>query len=83
MIKEELDKLLDTWFIIRVDNLEGVLPIIVTTKNKWEATSMCWLPKLNDCTKKDYYPLPFINDILDEVTGHELYSFGDGYNGYN
>jgi hypothetical protein len=39
--------------------------------------------KINDRTKKDYYPLPFINDILDEVTSHELYSFGDGYNGYN
>jgi hypothetical protein len=41
MIKEELDKLLDTSFIIPVENLEGVLPITVTIKNKWEATSMC------------------------------------------
>jgi hypothetical protein len=37
----------------------------------------------NDCTKKDYYPFPFIDDILDEIASHELYSFGDGYSGYN
>lgn len=45
MIKEKLDKLLDTWFIIPVENLDGVLPITITIKNKWEAMSMCWLPK--------------------------------------
>lgn len=41
MIKEKLDKLLDTWFIIPVENLDGVLPITITIKNKWEAMSMC------------------------------------------
>lgn len=39
--------------------------------------------KLNAVTKKDYYPLSFIDEILEEVAGHEWYSFGDGYNGYN
>ncbi len=39
--------------------------------------------KLNDCTNKYDCPLPFIDDILDEVIGNELYSFGDGYSGHN
>ena len=33
--------------------------------------------------QKDHFPLPFINTILDEVAGHELYTFMDGYSGYN
>jgi hypothetical protein len=83
MIKEKLDKFLETWFIIPVKNLEGVLPITVTIKKNGKPWVCVDYQKFNDCTKKDYYPLHFINDILDEVTGHELYSFGDGYNGYN
>jgi len=36
-----------------------------------------------DYTNKNYHSLPFINDILNEVVDHELYSFKDGYSGYN
>jgi len=32
---------------------------------------------------KDLFPLPFVNTILDEMVGHELYTFMDGYSGYN
>ena len=40
--------------------------------------------KLNAVTtKKDYFPLPFIDIILDVVAGHECYSFLDGFSGYN
>jgi len=38
---------------------------------------------LNKNTQKDHFPLPFINTILDEVAGPELYTFMDGYLGYN
>ena len=31
----------------------------------------------------DAFPLPFIDGILDAVAGHEVYSFLDGFNGYN
>ncbi len=36
---------------------------------------------LNKVTKKDQYPLPFCEKNLEEVTGHEMYTFGDGYRG--
>lgn len=39
--------------------------------------------KLNVVTKKYYYPLHFIDKILEEVASHEWYSFGDGYSFYN
>ena len=39
--------------------------------------------KLNIATKKDHYPLPFIDQMLDRLVGHPHYCFLDGYSGYN
>ena len=39
--------------------------------------------KLNTTTRKDHYPLPFIDQMLDRLEGHSHYSFLDGYSGYN
>ena len=39
--------------------------------------------KLNEATRKDSYPLPFTDLILDHVAGHKLYSFLDGMAGYH
>uniref|UniRef100_A0A2N9H911 Integrase catalytic domain-containing protein n=1 Tax=Fagus sylvatica TaxID=28930 RepID=A0A2N9H911_FAGSY len=38
--------------------------------------------KLNSATRKDHFPLPFIDQILERVAGHEYYCFLDGYSGY-
>jgi hypothetical protein len=35
--------------------------------------------KLNVATKKDPYPLPFIDERLNTLTWYEEYSFLDGY----
>ena len=39
--------------------------------------------KLNAATKKDHFPLPFIDQILDKLSGQGFYCFLDGYSGYN
>ena len=39
--------------------------------------------KLNTATKKDHYPLPFIDQMLDRLVGHSHYCFMDGYSSYN
>jgi len=39
--------------------------------------------KLNSMTRKDHFPLSFIDQILERVAGHEFYCFLDGYSGYN
>ena len=39
--------------------------------------------KLNSKTQKDYFPLAFLDQILDRVAGHSYYCFLDGYSGYN
>ena len=39
--------------------------------------------ELNAATMTDVFPLPFTDGILDAVAGHEIYSFLDGFSGYN
>ena len=39
--------------------------------------------KLNTATRKDHYPLPFIDQMLDKLARHSHYCFLDGYSGYN
>ena len=39
--------------------------------------------KLNTTTKKDHFPLPFIDQILDKISGQGFYCFLDGYSVYN
>ena len=39
--------------------------------------------KLNKATRKDHFPLPFLDKMLDILVGHEYYCFLDGYSGYN
>ena len=39
--------------------------------------------KLNISTRKDHFPLPFIDQMLDRLAGHPHFCFLDGYSGYN
>ena len=39
--------------------------------------------KLNTATRKDHFPLPFIDQMLDRLAGHPHFCFLDGYSGYN
>ena len=39
--------------------------------------------KLNKATRKDHFPLPFLDQMLDRLAGHEYYCFLDGYFVYN
>jgi len=38
---------------------------------------------LNAATRKDHFPLPFIDQMLERLAGHEYYCLLDGYSGYN
>jgi hypothetical protein len=39
--------------------------------------------KLNAATRKDHFPLPFIDQMVERLAGHKYYCFLDGYSGYN
>ncbi|KAJ9552540.1 hypothetical protein OSB04_016585 [Centaurea solstitialis] len=38
--------------------------------------------KLNDATRKDHFPLPFIDQMLERLAGNEYYCFLDGFSGH-
>ncbi|GJY49287.1 DNA-directed DNA polymerase [Tanacetum coccineum] len=38
--------------------------------------------KLNDATRKDHFPLPFMDQRLERLAGNEYYCFLDGFFGY-
>nr|GEZ21431.1 reverse transcriptase domain-containing protein [Tanacetum cinerariifolium] len=37
---------------------------------------------LNEATRKDHFPLPFMDQMLERLTGNEYYCFLDGFSGY-
>ena len=39
--------------------------------------------KLNAATKKDHFPLPFIDEMLERLAKHSFFYFLDGYLGYH
>jgi hypothetical protein len=83
MVKEELDKLLEAGFIRLVETTEWVSPVVLVLKKNGKLKVCVKYKALNKVTKKDRYPLPFCEEILEEVAGHEMYTFGDGYRGYH
>uniref|UniRef100_A0A2N9FMY2 Reverse transcriptase/retrotransposon-derived protein RNase H-like domain-containing protein n=1 Tax=Fagus sylvatica TaxID=28930 RepID=A0A2N9FMY2_FAGSY len=67
VVKNEVIKLLDAG-------------IIYPISDSWR---MCIdYRKLNSATRKDHFPLPFIDQILERVAGHKYYCFLDGYSSY-
>jgi hypothetical protein len=87
-VKDEIEKLTRAGFIYPILSSEWVSPIVIVAKipgpdgkPKIRVFQDFW--KLNDATQKDHYPLPFIDAVLDLVAEHRVYSFLDGYAGYN
>jgi hypothetical protein len=39
--------------------------------------------KLNAATRKDHFPHPFIDEMVERLAGQDYYCFFDGYSGYN
>jgi hypothetical protein len=60
-----------------------VSPIAIVPKKNGKLKVCIDFIKLNVATKKDPYPLPFTDEMLDIVIGYEAYSFLDGYLAYH
>ncbi len=83
MVKEEFDKLLEAGFIRPMETTEWVSPVVLTLKKNGKLRVCVNYKALNKVTKNHRYPLPFCEEILEEVAGHVMYTFGDGYRGYH
>eukprot|EP00253_Pinus_taeda_P022334 PITA_22334 len=83
IVKEELQKLLDAGFIYPIFDSEWVLPLVLVTKKNGKWRICVDYRELNKATKKDHFPLPFIDRVLDGLAGKKFFSFLDGFSGYN
>ena len=77
--------MLTTRIVYPLDQSEWEIPMVVqSNKHDPKKLRVCvdyrWL---NKSTKTDPFPTPFADEILNEVVGHECYSFTDGFSGYN
>ena len=82
-VKDEIDKLLWVGFIRPVKKATWLSPIVVVPKKNGKIRVCVDYRKLNAATVTDAFPLPFTDGVLDAVAGHEVYSFLDGFSGYN
>ncbi|GJV90582.1 reverse transcriptase domain-containing protein [Tanacetum coccineum] len=48
----------------------------------WTSTNTTRNVKLNEATRKDHFPLPFMDQMLERLAGNEFYCFLDGFSGY-
>jgi hypothetical protein len=82
-IKAEVEKLLNVSLIYPVPFTEWVSNHVPVNKN--QGTVRVWMDfrDLNKSCPKDNFLTPFIDQILDKCAGSEVFSFMDGFSGYN
>jgi hypothetical protein len=78
-IKQNINKLLTIGFTEFVEEVTWLSPIVVILKKNGKLRIYIDFRKPNVATKKDPYPLPFTNEVLNTVPRYEAYSFLDGY----
>ncbi|KAJ9551837.1 LOW QUALITY PROTEIN: hypothetical protein OSB04_015882 [Centaurea solstitialis] len=96
VVKKEVLKWLDAGIIYPIASSDWCVPkkggttVVTNEKNELIPTTIVtgWricmdYRQLNLATKKDHFPLPFIDQMLDRLAGNEFYCFLDGYSRYN
>ena len=83
MIKVEIEKLLKASFIYLIPLTEWVSNPVLVDKKQGAIRICTDFCDLNHACPKDNFLTPFIDQILDECAGSEVFSFMDGFSGYN
>ncbi|GAA0167778.1 hypothetical protein LIER_22637 [Lithospermum erythrorhizon] len=82
-IREEVDELIKAGAIRELQFPEWIANVVMVKKSndKWR---MCTdFTNLNKACPKDYYPLPFLERLVDGSAGHEVFDFLDASQGYH
>ena len=86
VVKKEIMKLLEVCVIYAISDSNWVSPVHVVPKKggitvitNEKNEQMCIdFRKLNAATRKDHFPLPFIDQMLERLVNHPYYCFLDG-----
>ena len=82
-IKAEVEKLLKAGFIYPIPLTDWVSNIVPVNKKQGTIRVCVDYRDINRACPKDNFPTPFIDQLIDECAGIEIYSFMDGFSGYN
>jgi hypothetical protein len=82
-MEREIKKLLDARIIIPLRYLEWIANLVSVRKKNGEIRLCVDFRNLNKCSRKDNYPLPKMEHILQKVSGSKVMSFIDGFSRYN
>jgi hypothetical protein len=76
-------QLLNVGFIYPVPLTEWVSNPVSVNKKQGNICVCMDFRYLNKACPKDNFPMPFIDQTLDECAGSEIFSFMDRFSGYN
>ncbi|XP_059664216.1 uncharacterized protein LOC132309992 [Cornus florida] len=82
-IKEEVQKLLDAGFIKPIIHPTWLANIVPVQKKNRQIRVCVDFRDLNKACPKDDFPLSIIDTLINGTAGHEMFSFMDGFSGYN
>ena len=83
LIQSEVKKLLDARIIFKFRHFEWVSNLVPVRKKSGEIRLCVDFRNLNRASDKDNYPVPPMEQLLQMVSGSELFSLLDGFSGYN
>jgi ribonuclease HI len=82
-VQKELNKLLSAKIIFPVRHTQWVSNLVPVWKKNGEIRLCVDFRNLNKASDKDNYPVPPMEQILQQVSGSERLSLLDGFSGYN
>ncbi|KAK5824409.1 hypothetical protein PVK06_019181 [Gossypium arboreum] len=82
-IEEEVKKKFDAGFLQAFKYPEWVANIVPVPKKDGKIRMCVDYRDLNRASPKDNFPLPHIDTLVDNTAKHSLFSFMDGFSGYN
>jgi len=83
VIKAEVKKLIKACFIYPLPLTDWVSNIVPVNKNKGTIRVCINYRAINKSYPKYNYPTPFIDQIIDNCVGNEIFSFMERFYGYN
>ena len=82
-IKEEVKKQFDVAFLVIARYPKWVANIVPVPKKDGKVRMCVDYRDLNQASPKDKFPLPHIDVLMDNTTNFTLFSFTNGFSGYN
>jgi len=82
-IKAEVEKLLKVSFIYPIPLTDWVSNNVLVNKKQGTIRICIDYRDINRAYPKDNYLTPYIDQIIDDCAGSEIFSFMDGFSGYN